>query len=442
MLERRTIIAIIEVLLERKRIVFIIVFLIFWIAAITYSFYLGDRLRYPDERWYYEEYAQNIARTYMFTRDGIHPTAFHPPGYPLILSFIVMMGGGIVAARLINFLALFASMFCLHTILKHRSYRIAPLFSIFLILGYPVLFYTAGTLYPQTLGAFFFLVSLMFYLKEPMSFRDAILSGIFQGIAILTIPTFAFVPIFLLVFSFIFRKEVVRKTIVLFVIVTLVVSPWMIRNYFIFGRFMLSSNFGVNFLLGNSPSTTPNSGTLAVEGIRHILEQAQGLDEIQRDQFFTQQALRYIKENPLHYLKLYFLKVLNYFNFRNELATSSESSPLRDFLMLISYGPLLLIAVIYTLAMLIIGVARFRQSPWSLIHYLRQNPKLSMEIFLIALYLMSAIVIAVIFTRIRFRLPYDYLLIGYVAIALEKFMIKFVYPNIKDNHLIIVNRLQ
>jgi len=402
-----------DLLERRKTTILIVVSVLFWAAAITYSIYMGNRLPYPDEQWYFNDYAQNLAKLHMYSRDGINPTAFHPPGYPLFLGLIVSLGLGITAARLLNFAALYISLLCLYYLLEHRAYRIASLLAVMLAMGYMVLFYTAGTLYPQTFGTLFFILAILFYWKEPFSYRYAIFAGISLGIAILTIPTFLFVPIFFVLFSILSRKDALTKLGLFLLVVFLVLSTWTVRNYLVFDRFGLTSfYFGLNFLIGNNPATTPDNGSAAISGVAHILETADQLElnEFQRNEYYTKQALAYIQNDPRHYIILYFQKVANYFNFRNQLKTASESNLGKDLLMLFTYGGFLLLTIV--------RIINYRKIPFS-----------KLEMFLILLYLCSAFISAIVFTRIRFRLPFDYLLIAFVAIFLER--VVSVYP--KEN---------
>jgi 4-amino-4-deoxy-L-arabinose transferase-like glycosyltransferase len=404
----RTFVTKISALLQgRKKTILLLASGIFWIAAIIYSFYMRDRLPYPDEQWYFNDYAQNLARLHIFSRDGITPTAFHPPAYSFFLALIVSLGLGITTARLMNFLAMFLTIICLFNLLEDQSHKLASILSVLLILGYPVLFYTAGTLYPQTFGALFFILAILLYLKEPLVTKNAILSGVSLGIAILTVPTFLFVPFFFVLFSMFIRKDIFVKTGLLFIMVFITIVPWTIRNYLVFNRFVLvSSNFGTNFLIGNSPNSTSNNGPAASVGITHLLEEANrlGLDEYERDKFYTKQALSFMQQNPKHYITLYFLKVANYFNFRNELLTASESSKLKDLIMLCTYGIFLLIAIFRILIS-------------------RRYPLSKFEVFLILLYVGNAFVSALTFSRIRYRLPLDYLLIAFASLFMEKIIL-------------------
>jgi hypothetical protein len=174
------------------------------------------------------------------------------------------------------------------------------------------------------------------------------------------------------------------------------VSVWTARNYMVFDRMVfISTNSGENLLLGNSENTTPNAGTNT--NISQYRSKAAEMDELERDRFYREKAIEFIRNHPVQSGKLYILKVLNYFNYQNELVTQAEGSKTRDIIMLVSYGPLLLLFIVRLLLVKLVKPGAF-------------------EVLLIILYFLSALVNAVFFTRIRFRVPFDLLLIMIVSI--------------------------
>jgi hypothetical protein len=92
----------------------------------AYSLYLGNNLRYPDEEDYYS-IAVNLVNIQVYTIDGSHPTAFRPPGYPLILAFFAFVNSSVIFLRIINFIALGVSIYLLHRILREQ---VAPLYGV------------------------------------------------------------------------------------------------------------------------------------------------------------------------------------------------------------------------------------------------------------------------------------------------------------------------
>ncbi|MGB6032189.1 MAG: hypothetical protein WBH55_05095 [Bacteroidota bacterium] len=364
------------------------------VCGILYSFLLGNNLRYPDEHGYYQV-AINLATQQIYSSDGQHPTAFQPPGYPLLLWLGVQLGAGIVDLRAVNFVVLALSVILLYLFLKREYGVVAGVAGPILLFFYPVLFYAAGTLYPQTLGAFLFLV-LLFGLTD-RRFHTAghgALLGLASGCLILTIPSFA-VQLVILALWVWFRRRAARFILVLFSTVCIVLGIWTVRNYIVFDSvFFVSTNAGINLLRGNSEHTEPNSGVNV--DISEYDIGAVELNEVNRDIYYRSRALDYVRENKTRSVLLYFRKVLNYFNFSNELWVTSEGSFEKDAAMLVTYGTLLVFVLLRFLLF-------------------RRYQVTDLEKLLFFLYVSNAFVQAIFFTRIRLRLPFDFLLISLAA---------------------------
>ena len=117
------------------------------------------------------------------------------------------------------------------------------------------------------------------------------------------------------------------------------------------------------------------------------------LDEFERDRYYRDAAFDWVGDHPGAAATLYVRKVANYFNFRNDLYVDEEASPLKDLVSALSYLPLL--------ALLAVRLAVVRRFPLS-----------RLEALIVALYLSNALFLALFFTRVRFRLPLDLLLIA------------------------------
>jgi hypothetical protein len=375
------------------------------VGGAVYSLHLGDSLRFLPDEAEYVTLANNIAIHKVYSMDGMVPTAYRPPGYPAVLSLISRLGGDILHLRFLNYIFLAGCIYLLHSIMVQQGLPLAGLFSGLLVIAYPVLFYASGTLYPQSLAAFLFLLTLKIFTGRNLRSVNFAAGGVIFGVLVLTVPTFLFTIFVILGWIILYRDHGRTKPIILTLATALlVIGAWTGRNYLVFGTFFLiSTNSGENLLIGNSEYTTPNAGTTV--DISTYLEEAAGLGEVERNQYLTRQAISNIIDHPAAYLKLYLQKVLNYFNYQNELVTSSEGSHLRDLLMLVTYGPLIAVFFIRTLI-------------------LKQSKPDPVELLFILLYIMSAFVTAIFFSRIRFRLPYDYLLIMVAAIAFER-VVKF-----------------
>lgn len=375
-----------------------LVILIAFGSGALYSVYLGDGIRFPDEREYFS-LASNVVNNGVYSYDGVEPSTFRPPGYPLFLALMMLISERVEVLRMFNFLALSLSCYFVYRICRHLCNSVAGIIGACLTIAYPVLFYTAGTLYPQTVATTLLLGILLLTIRTKITVLNSIALGLLIGVLVLTIPTFVVACACVVGWCVFVRRSISPRHLVLLAAVFfLVVGSWTVRNYRATDHFVaISSNSGLTFLLGNSEHTEPNSGVTI--DISAYLEDAPRVDELARDAYFRNQALDYIASHKLDSARMYGLKILNYFNYRNDLSTGSESSPARDLLMLVTYGGLMLL----TIARL--GVARFL-------------PLASFEKLLIAIYIMNAFTDAVFVTRIRYRLPFDLLLIILGAVLL------------------------
>ena len=100
-----------------------------------------------------------------------------------------------------------------------------------------------------------------------------------------------------------------------FIVVSMLVTPYIFRNYQNFDKLVLTKSFGYNLLKGNNPS-------FKVEGDYEIIKKIQISEkniktdnnyEINLDNLFKEKALEFIKEEPLSYIKLYFKKIFSFF---------------------------------------------------------------------------------------------------------------------------------
>jgi len=229
--------------------------------------------------------------------------------------------------------------------------------------------------------------------------KKASLIGSLSALLVLAAPLF--LPTVILFGGWIafIKKWKIKKLLFFFFGFVFCIGIWSARNWATLGSPVpFSSNGGLNLLLGNSENFDPLLGTM-VDISKYIKEaELKNLDEISRDTFYRDSAIDFIMQNKLLTIKNYFLKFAYYFHYKNELATSSEMSTLKTNIMLFTYWPLLLFFLV-RLAM-------------------AYRTKLSLlEWFLLVSYITSGAFSAIFFTRIRFRIPFDALLIAAVVIG-------------------------
>lgn len=202
--------------------------------------------------------------------------------------------------------------------------------------------------------------------------RLEVLAGIILGLLILTRPT-AIIFILPIIVWLLFRnlnlKSIGRVVLlILFLLITLL--PWNVRNYKIYNQFVFSyTDGGMNFWMGNHVGS---GGTYRVPKESDptqvpILKTTGTKKEIERDNFYYNQAFSFIQNYPIIALDLAGRKIfntftlyrpvtLNYVRARGQLASIRPKSLSIDALLeqAISYQyAILIISFFFTLAYLI-----------------------------------------------------------------------------------------
>jgi hypothetical protein len=386
------------------RMVGIVLLGLYFLAGVVYSFVLPAQARFPDEKEYLQ-LSQHLLQGPGYSMDGVHLTASRPPGYAFFMSAIEAVGGGIVSIRVVQYLLLTATILLTFRLCQ-ESTRSAELPAVvFLVIIYPVLFYTGATLYPQTLAAFLFAVALTQLLAPAKGFFANLATGLTFGVLILVVPTFLFTLGVVLALSGMLKLLRWRDVGPIVLGAFVLVGAWTARNAVQFHQFVpVASNSGANFLIGNCENTVPYGGSGNIDRTQYWEKaRALGLDEFQQDHFYRQAALTWIEEHPVRAVVLYLEKAANFFNVYNEYApeNKAEVSIWKQAVMAVSYGILLAL-----LAWRLVEIKRF--------------PLTAREKLLLLTYALSALTSAIFFTRIRLRLPYDYLLIAVIAMFLVR----------------------
>lgn len=368
------------------------------LIALVLDFASGDRLGYADEKDY-AALATSILHDHRFSYPDYHggePIVSRPPGYPAVIAAIYSVAERPLAAKIVNTVFLLLATLALAS-LATRMVPGAGALMPWLVLASPLLIYCSSLLYPQTLSCLLLTLTLLLIGGREVSFGQAALAGICYGVLILAVPYFqALLPV-LLAYMVIWaggrRRAAALRAGVFALICVLVVLPWSWRNYREFGAIVpVSANNGFNLFVGNSPITTANSG-LTVNVLPLCNRLRPHMSETDFDKALQGCALDWIEAHPLDAARLYVAKLVNYFNFRNEVASAGPGGAWRDWIVFLSYYPLLALAL-------------WRAALW------RRHPLERHEILVLGLYFLNAFASAIFFTRLRFRIPFDFVLLA------------------------------
>ena len=251
-----------------------------------------DRPLFSDEKEY-DQLAYNLATKAIYSYDSA-PTAYRAVGYPVVVGCIYyIFGHHIILVRLLQALLDALISFFIYLLLAGRSPRIrlygAALWALFV----PAVFYSS-LLLSETIFTFLFVVSAwMLTRNNSASYWKLAALGAVLGVLTLIKPT---VIVFVLLLSFLLPQlrlpfKRIYPVVLAFL---LVLAPWLIRNYFVFGEIALSSNGGVNLMIGNNASST-GAYKYTVDAI--IFHDSKG--EFDVDHKARRYAASYIVSNPI-----------------------------------------------------------------------------------------------------------------------------------------------
>jgi hypothetical protein len=273
------------------------------------------------------------------------------------------------------------------------------------VLLYPLNLYTASTLYPQALATAALLTLWAIAArvesseKASMSVATCALVGLLAAIVMLSVPTLVFTAAATVGwFCWQQRGNRVRLLLVSGLCAGVLIGLWTVRNEIALGSpVVFSTTAGENLLIGNNPTATPSSG-VAVD-TETAMRSSSGMNEIERDSYLRSVAVDWISDNKGAAVRLYFGKVLNYFSPYNQPVTMSQGGHIEKWVSIASF------------ALLVAGTA-------ARLLLKSRLPLSGTEAFFLSMFVLNAFVMAVFFTRTRFRQPLDNILIIETTVAL------------------------
>ncbi|GAB3493886.1 ArnT family glycosyltransferase [Amycolatopsis cihanbeyliensis] len=385
------------------------------LVAGGYAVHLGEALRYLDEE-VYVRLAESVVAGLGYSADGVQPTAYRPPGYPFLLVPVHWVtGGSVLAMRFVGVLALAGCVWLAYRLGTRVSRPATGALAAACTAGYPLLVYTATTLYPQVPALLLLLAMLEFgprALERTGACRICylLLAGFAGGLLSITVPNFA--PSVLIIVCWLalrhrrtaLRFPAMRVAAGMLAVVAVLPAAWCVRNALALNAFVpVSTNDGINLLLGNSEHATPGSGTDVDISDHARRAEELGLDEVGINDYFKDSAIDWITEHPGDAAVLYLGKVANNFAFSSEVATSGQGGSAADLVLAATYYPVLALAV------------------WRVLDA-RRRPLAAGEKLAAVLILLNVLLLAVFFTRLRFRVPLDGLTILLAASAVTSLL--------------------
>lgn len=401
-------------LVIKEYVFLLILFLLASFLRILYAFYLKGDIPVSDAVGY-DVLGLNILKYGEYAFQLGTPTAWRTPIYPLFLSGVYFLfGHSYLAVRIIQ--SIIGGLTCIviyfigkRTVNKNVGF-IAATISIF----YPFFIYYAGYLLTEALYTFFLAVAVFWLIisAQKPDWKNLALSGIFTGLAALCKPTaLAFIPfsvLGLLVIMGIRKVSTYRNIAIFLLFFIITLSPWVSRNYIVFQRIIPgTTQLGFALLNGTLLFDVQHQWRIEEElQTNPILLKGKELNEIEGDDYYTKEALNFIRHNLRYMMKLAprkFFKFWRLYPHTESIYTYGHSKTLLVLVSLLSYGILL---------------------PFSILGIIFSIRKWKQFTFFYGLIGSFTVMHLIVWSQIRFRLPIMPYMIVFAAFSLNSIIEK------------------
>ncbi|HON05037.1 MAG TPA: glycosyltransferase family 39 protein [bacterium] len=314
-----------------------LIFLVGLLARIVFILLLGPHFYFDDEQEYWKMVNNFLSGKGLMVSETLK--AYRPPVYPLFIAILVKLGSGIVGIRIVQALISAVTSVLIYLLgRKVFSERVAILAGCISSV-YPFFIFYTGFLLTETLFIFLMVSAILMFIRVFESDTSPLygtIPGFITGIAGLCRPTMeAFFP-FALVFILFSEGSYKKRLLKIFFAglgFILILSPWVIRNFVVLGKFIPGTTMGgAVFWEGNNPYSEGGPCRYFPDGVWQI-------DESKRDSIFYKITIDYIKQDPVRFIKLLGKKFVRFWNV--VLNASDYSSFFYRLVSVLSFGLLL-----------------------------------------------------------------------------------------------------
>ena len=359
---------------------------------------------WADGIWYHQ-LAQHLAGGAGYTWADGSPTAFVPPGYPVVLSLAYrLFGDSLLTGKILNLVLSLAIVPLLFELFRNvwdeRVARLAIVIYAFSIAQISFV----GIVFSEMLFSVVLIAALICAVRSHARNGVAVydlMIGIFTGAAGLIRPVGLLIPLAAVAAWLLHRmplRLIARRIFIIGIVTLMMLIPTIVRNYCLFHEIVpVSTNGGMNFLIGNNAEVT---GYYKMPSNIQLV----GNEAEQNKQAYTL-GFQWIRSHPVDALWGIMKKAFHLFH-RNDsgilFSIVKTTSPVPWMVALCS---IILENGMYYILIILTAIYIYRHRSM-----LRMN-----EYFLIFVWCSMTLLYLIYFGSHRFHVPYTLLLIGFTA---------------------------
>ena len=310
--------------LKNKKNLYLFLFLISLLSRILISYYYCDRsLENEWTKLVNNLYNYNVLAFLKFG-DLLVPNLWMPPVYAYFIylhALIFGMNDNLAIYIIITqiLISSFTSII-FYKILSHFFSNKTCFFGAILFSIFPLIVYSAGQISSVTVYLFLLLIFILITLslmKEGSKniYWNFATIGLVAGILILTRRDFVLIYFFTLIYSFLIFKISIKKILLILMITSLTISPYLIRNYISFDRLIIHSGFGYNLWKAYNPKAKVEGYYEESDELKHKISLVKKdiFYRINEDKIYLEEAKKFIIKNPQEAATLFLKRLFSIF---------------------------------------------------------------------------------------------------------------------------------
>ena len=254
----------------------------------------------------------------------IMPNIFMPPLYPIFLYlikiFFLNLNYYLLTIQLMQLLFSIVSILYLIKILSEYFSKKITYIGAYIFALFPLNVYAIAQISSVTLQILLIIFYIFYFIKslKNNSKKNIILFSVSSACLILLRGEFFIFYIFTLLFFF-FKKKI-NLIISSLVITILLISPYIVRNYYIFEVITITKSGGFNLFKGNNPLSKAE-GIPMLDDVEKISKDTyekikkikpQPKYDLIIDNLYKKEAIKFIIDDPFRYFKLFITKIFSF----------------------------------------------------------------------------------------------------------------------------------
>ena len=274
----------------------------------------------------------NGVLAYISLEGYLIPSVYMPPLYVYFIYLVDLVTPDnfdlVRSILLVQILLSAISVFYFYKINLNLFNKKLSIISTYIFILFPINVYACLQISSITLQIFLTIIFLYLILKifiKKQTLKTYIFLSLISGLTILLRGEFIIIFFFTIIYLLLLKKLNFIKVAIIILVTSIIISPYLVRNYLVFEKITITKSFGYNLWKGNNITSTVEGSESSLafdeDQIKQKIDNLEkdSLYEFSRDKIFLDISLDFINDNKVLFIKRYIKKFLTFtlFNFNS-----------------------------------------------------------------------------------------------------------------------------